>query len=283
MPTSPNSPSKNSLGAFQNIPENQSLDSLDEYKKFLEFTPPKLVPIGAEIPFEYIKFFSKYETRKVQELFEKYKREQIKSENMYIVHFFCPDCEKEYVEKSTKSHFFDYLRFFKKYAEDKNYQLEPDFLCRTCGEKEKLKRKKIEENETKETNIWYARTIEENTKDLINTYLNPNYSWSKEAKQSSWFWEVKNKTNFADTEEIAHFIQTMSYKDFLKTPYWKAIAVKVRQNAGYSCQMSKSHKTQLQVHHRSYEHHGYEHLHLEDLVCICKNCHQTHHEQEVYV
>lgn len=34
----------------------------------------------------------------------------------------------------------------------------------------------------------------------------------------------------------------------------------------------------IHVHHRTYEHHGEEHLHLGDLVCLCSVCHKTFHD-----
>jgi len=36
-------------------------------------------------------------------------------------------------------------------------------------------------------------------------------------------------------------------------------------------------KHSLNVHHRTYEHKGEEYKNLEDLVVLCKICHQKHH------
>lgn len=102
--------------------------------------------------------------------------------------------------------------------------------------------------------------------------------------------EIENQMMYTDTPNIYRgivaglndwsylkdYICDMDYYDFLKTPYWKAIAEKVRYKADYKCQICNSSEG-LNVHHRSYENHGDELHHMEDLICICKDCHEKHH------
>ena len=67
------------------------------------------------------------------------------------------------------------------------------------------------------------------------------------------------------------------YDEFLKTKYWMAVSRFVREKAG-KCEECGS-TTNLHVHHLSYENHGCEHEHLDDLKCLCKDCHlKAHHE-----
>ena len=70
----------------------------------------------------------------------------------------------------------------------------------------------------------------------------------------------------------------MNYKEFLQTPYWKAIAGKIRRKANYKCQICGKEKL-LNVHHRSYENHGLEHTYKgqRDLIAICQDCHEKFH------
>lgn len=72
-------------------------------------------------------------------------------------------------------------------------------------------------------------------------------------------------------EEIAARIKQMPYSDFLKTPYWNIIADLKKAVSG-CCVLCCSDK-RLEVHHPTYEWHGYEHRHFNDLVVLCHDCH----------
>lgn len=80
------------------------------------------------------------------------------------------------------------------------------------------------------------------------------------------------------TDEIRSRIQNMDYQDFLKTPYWKSIALYVKEKAGKKCAMCGATKA-LEVHHLTYDNHGDELHHLDDLTCICRKCHENLHSK----
>lgn len=101
---------------------------------------------------------------------------------------------------------------------------------------------------------------------------------------------VKEKCKFIDlfiyggqdefpVEEVKERILHMDYQDFLKTPYWKSIAYFVKAEAGRKCSICGATKT-LEVHHLTYDNHGDELHHLDDLVCVCKKCHEGFHNQK---
>ena len=71
----------------------------------------------------------------------------------------------------------------------------------------------------------------------------------------------------------------MSYDQFLSSPYWKVISAYKKLQAGYRCQLCNS-SERLAVHHRTYENHGYEIEHLDDLVVLCERCHSKFHGKE---
>ena len=72
-------------------------------------------------------------------------------------------------------------------------------------------------------------------------------------------------------------LRVLKYDEFLKTRYWMSISRFVREKAG-KCDECGSTEN-LHVHHTTYDHHGCEHQHLEDLKCLCKDCHlKAHHE-----
>lgn len=95
---------------------------------------------------------------------------------------------------------------------------------------------------------------------------NPNYH----------FVEPESLPKLERTEEESA-LQAMTYDVFLKSDYWKAVRKHVLETRGKKCEdCGKSYK--LQVHHVSYEHHGQEHLYLEDLKLLCARCHMAQHD-----
>lgn len=80
------------------------------------------------------------------------------------------------------------------------------------------------------------------------------------------------------TSDARLLIQKMDYQDFLKTPYWKAIALYVKEKSGKKCSICGGDK-KLHIHHKSYDNHGDELHHLDDLICVCQKCHKRLHEK----
>jgi replicative DNA helicase len=66
------------------------------------------------------------------------------------------------------------------------------------------------------------------------------------------------------------------YKEFLNSDYWKQCRKLVLERDEYHC-VECGATNQLEVHHRTYEHHGDELNHLEDLVTLCQGCHKIAH------
>lgn len=68
-----------------------------------------------------------------------------------------------------------------------------------------------------------------------------------------------------------------NYQAYLQSPQWKQIRAIMLSNVG-KCQLCGS-KTDLEIHHNSYEHIGDEKAHLEDLVVLCHDCHHSFHHK----
>ena len=118
---------------------------------------------------------------------------------------------------------------------------------------------------------------QQNTKNYITNYLNPTNSWNSSVKTHERYREISRC--FVDEELIANHINSMNYKDFLNTPYWKAVAAEIKRKRNFQCQLCGSNKN-LAVHHKTYEHHGYEHNHYvmqNDLIVLCNSCHSKFH------
>ena len=115
------------------------------------------------------------------------------------------------------------------------------------------------------------------TEDYIKKYLTPGYEWEEEIQFNL---KMKQIGKIKDKEKVAEYIKSMKYKDFLNTKYWKAITHRVKTRAEYHCQICDS-KGKMEVHHKTYENHGYEYDFWEtDLICLCEECHRKIHALE---
>lgn len=76
----------------------------------------------------------------------------------------------------------------------------------------------------------------------------------------------------------AHFKQ-MKYTDFLKTPYWKIISATMKDRSP-KCHLCGNTKN-LVVHHLTYSNHGLEIDFLENLIVVCKECHEEHFHRDL--
>lgn len=118
--------------------------------------------------------------------------------------------------------------------------------------------------------------ILENTSCYLENYLNPDKKWNAQITPIQRI----NRIRYAhvDWRAVFYHIKDMDYQDFLKTPYWKAIAAHTKYKAGYRCQLCNS-AYDLVTHHRSYDIHGREHAHMQELIVICDNCHNRFHDK----
>jgi hypothetical protein len=85
---------------------------------------------------------------------------------------------------------------------------------------------------------------------------------------------------YLNQEALKWAIIKIPYVTFLKTSYWFAVSSVAKARAGMRCQVCNSGQV-IQVHHRTYDNHGAEHLHMVDLVVLCDNCHGLFHGHKV--
>lgn len=71
------------------------------------------------------------------------------------------------------------------------------------------------------------------------------------------------------------YLRALPYNEYLLTDHWQQKRIGALERAGSRCQVCNASKG-LNVHHRTYEHRGYEHD--EDLLVLCKSCHQLFHD-----
>lgn len=237
---------------------------IDLFRSILQHDDDGFIDYGDFISHELLFLFATSKVKKVKSLFKK--SQNCYSQNTYDVELSCESCGEHFIEKVTKTKLFNIIQYIKG---SKKSRL-PHIFCQQC-EKEY---QEISEKEQEKQDEFLQEQMTIQTNRYIELYLNPSGHWEQGTK--TWQKIEALKSGFVDRNKIATFIKSMEYHDFLKTPYWKAIAEKVKRKAKNRCQICNGTEN-LNVHHRSYANHGEELYHLEDLMCICKKCHQKHH------
>ncbi len=185
----------------------------------------------------------------------------------YTVDSHCPECLIQRTYQLPKNKTLEFIASCKKRKEG-DFFLEIE--CSACKE---LRISRYEKTIKEKDEIRFCKLLE-----TIRT----DTEFKPEIKQSDR-WQHIQSICFLDSKFVHIFaekIKEMPYRDFLSTPYWKAISYQVKRRHKFKCMMCGS-KKELQTHHNTYEHHGYEHEYLySDLICICRKCHERHHHKD---
>lgn len=102
------------------------------------------------------------------------------------------------------------------------------------------------------------------------------YNYLLNGKPTATFKQLLNEID----DNAINFAKNMDYKDFLNSTYWKVLSYSVKKKRGDKCEKCGS-KINLNVHHLTYRHRGNEINHLDDLVCLCSNCHAKIHHKKI--
>ena len=77
-------------------------------------------------------------------------------------------------------------------------------------------------------------------------------------------------------EPMGRILKSYDYgNSFLKTLYWRIVRDYLLSIRDPVCACGSKHL--LDLHHKTYDHHGWEHLHLDDLIFQCMGCHKKEH------
>ena len=112
----------------------------------------------------------------------------------------------------------------------------------------------------------------EKEKRLAPDYVNRE----RNAKKHGWKPKKVKKSKVKNKNNAVPKVKQSSYSIFLKSKYWKYVHNLVIDRDGKKCVKCGS-VSRLQAHHLTYEHHYKEHLHLNDLITLCKKCHEIEH------
>lgn len=185
----------------------------------------------------------------------------------YYFEFLCADCHKILVDLISKT---DVIYYCTRHKRGINRGF-VDCTYRRCPECEERLRQK-EECERKKQEEFLA-TKHGQTVFFETHYLIQGFARSDEYKNMLEVYRA------ADEHDIALNITDMPYYEFLKTRMWKILSAHIKEKYGNACAVCSS-KVKLATHHRSYEHHGYELLFQDDLICLCEDCHSKFHDKK---
>lgn len=114
----------------------------------------------------------------------------------------------------------------------------------------------------------YSETVLDHKIWILGKYINGDFVGMKTGHTNKA--KVHNDTGVPS-------IQKMNYHDFIKSPYWRYVRKIILTRDGNKCtKCNAPHK--LEAHHLTYKNHFNEHNHLEDLITLCKSCHEKEHE-----
>lgn len=111
---------------------------------------------------------------------------------------------------------------------------------------------------------------------FINHFLVPESDYCSAKTIRAKMIKIAKQSTACDKTILFAVIKKMPYREFLKTVYWKTIAENQKRYAGKKCALCGSDKF-LNLHHTTYQNHGNEIFHLEDLITVCRDCHKAIH------
>lgn len=207
-----------------------------------------------------------------------------KDEYPYKIELCCPKCGETFIRSLSKSRLMETLRIInlsRKEEGTKNEDNLYEFLwCNKCIKDEQERR----DQENRKSHVLYMERQEEKLNDYIGSYINPDCTFKAKLSGKDRERAIMNEfTYFSDhvNGKIKSAVRSLSYSDFLKTPYWDGVRNYKLRRSGYKCELCASNES-LNVHHKTYERHGLEHLRSvadNDLIVLCKSCHYKFHDK----
>lgn len=240
--------------SYKQLPK-EMLGKIEIYCK-AKFQKEKMVPLKTFIPYnlykKLIEIKKETSTPILMEVFED--ASEPTKYATYKVEFKCKNCGKSIYKIISKSELKNWINS------------ECEYICPNCEPKPKEEDTRTPEEKEEAKTLFF-----------INMLCNPNMSWEKDKiKPSETYNQLWSYYFGANKFKIANYLQKLPYKQFLSTPYWTAIAAKKKIKAHYCCKVCNSQKL-LNVHHKTYEHHGCELDNMNDLIVLCSDCHKKFH------
>lgn len=238
-----------------------------------EGTSEKLIKNGDYIDSELLEILKQAPRKNLQKAFYSYKENLPNGGYQYLVEVRCPVCNKVHTKIVSKNKLMQILGYSTSYSAEKYI-----YHCDFC----KLKAEVADQIQERKRRAQWEENEKNRIKNYIENYLNPNNSFKQEVSVNEKIdYIMQNFYDNSISDEITNAVLQMSYKDFLNTPYWDGVRSYKLKRAKYCCELCGG-KGVLQVHHKTYEHHGKEHIGSvanKDLIVLCKECHEKFHDK----
>lgn len=134
------------------------------------------------------------------------------------------------------------------------------------------------------TNFYEFPAHELSDQECIDIFLNPDMKVDAPIDFRQAFNRIVHEFKGKRGKQFAEYINSMNYHNFLNTLYWNIVSHRKRYKIR-KCAICGS-RQNLQVHHLTYENHGYEHrkrVFDNDLQVLCQDCHSVIHGETQYV
>jgi hypothetical protein len=134
---------------------------------------------------------------------------------------------------------------------------------------------------------------------LCGNYLTPYPDTIFQFSNPSHALDLMNRNlEFIGFDNVSKILLKLDYKSFLKTGFWSVVSRYIKEKANYRCQKCGVKRGSLSLelnesslvleiessfdaHHTSYKKHGYESTEgIDDIVCLCRKCHEEEHKGE---
>lgn len=142
---------------------------------------------------------------------------------------------------------------------------------------DKLTGKNLKKEEIQKNVVHLSSDGESNilkTDQFINKYCMPTHQQATIEDTRA----ILLATGLNEDQLQAH-LRALFYQDFVQTIYWKSIVLRRKYMDSLVCTKCGT-KNNLEVHHLTYDHHGDERHHFEDLITLCHKCHEKIHKLE---
>jgi hypothetical protein len=145
------------------------------------------------------------------------------------------------------------------------YDVLKRFLCGDCREEYRLEEEHQRSLATARMKVREQECFLQAQRDMENKHLSP--------------WRRLEAITICMNGDDFERLRVMPYRNFLRTTYWGIVRAQTIKRAGFACQLCNQ-ASRLEVHHRTYEHHGQEHdWYSNDLIVLCNPCHAKFHNK----
>lgn len=194
---------------------------------------------------------------------------------------FCVMCETDIDKLSVVTHKFKPFNL-RNQIKSGFIQIEPHvfegFVCEKHAKEyniaesiDKYQKEKARAHEQYQNRVFAEKWRKQ---DLVDKWIKTK---GKEGKANPHTAFHRMRDMIGNNFDLLSDLSLMDYRNFLKTPYWFVISQYVRYKDEHKCRLCDA-KGYLNVHHKTYEHRGFEVNHTEDLITLCGSCHSHHHD-----